>query len=238
MRLRSPKATRGLRWIAGILGNVSLTEYPRAAVPVVTFDRLNMHYRGVVEIARLILRHGTFEARRGVVRASGFLMDMNVVFQDFVIQALRDSLDTSPSVLRSEQRVPFDQGPKISMYPDLSLWNGTLCTFVGDAKYKNLSDSRVPVADLYQLLAYATALDLPGGLLIYAEGEADTGTFEVVNSGKRLEVAALDLSTTLEEVLQSVGDVAQKVNALREDVLRDSSQFSEGAAVLNGYSGI
>ena len=52
----------------------------------------------------------------------------------------------------------------------------------------------VPNADLYQLLAYTTALDLPGGLLIYAEGEDEPATYEVRNAGKRLEVAALDLS--------------------------------------------
>ena len=34
-----------------------------------------------------------------------------------------------------------------------------------------VGESNVPNADLYQLLAYATALDLPGGLLIYAKGE-------------------------------------------------------------------
>ena len=57
--------------------------------------------------------------------------------------------------------------------PDLTWWDGPTCTFVGDAKYKNVSGERVPNADLYQLLAYATALDLPGGLLAYARGEAD-----------------------------------------------------------------
>ena len=31
---------------------------------------------------------------------------------------------------------------------------------------------RVPNADVYQLLAYV-ALDLPGGMLVYAEGEAE-----------------------------------------------------------------
>ena len=238
MRLRSPSAIRGLRWIAGVLENVSLSEYPRAAVPEVTFDRLNLHYRDAVELSRLILRHGAFEARRGTVRASGFLMDMNVVFQEFVIQALRDSFGVSDRVLRSEQSVPFDEGRKVFLRPDISWWTGRTCTFVGDAKYKSLTGRRVPVGDLYQLLAYATALDLPGGLLVYAEGEVDTGTFDAVNSGKRLEVAALALSGTLEEMLSSVGRVAQKVNALREDAFRSSAQFSEGSAVLNGYSGI
>ena len=64
--------------------------------------------------------------------------------------------------------------------------------FVGDAKYKNIADGGVRNADLYQLLAYTTALNLPGGLLVYAKGEADAATYTVRNARKRLEVAAHD----------------------------------------------
>ena len=74
----------------------------------------------------------------------------------------------------------------------------------------------VPSADLYQLLAYATALDLPGGLLGYAQGEADTAPYVVRHSGKRLEVVALDLSGTLDEVLERVDYVAERVRELRK----------------------
>ena len=83
--------------------------------------------------------------------------------------------------------------------------------FAGDAKYKNVGGERIPNADLYQLLAYTTALDLPSGLLIYAEGEADTATYEVRNAGKRLEVTALDLSGTLDDVLWQVGELADGI---------------------------
>ena len=229
MRLRS---SRGIRWVAGVLGNVSEVEYPQAAVPEVTFDRLNLHYRDVVELSRLILRHGAFEARRGVIRASGFLMDMNVVFQEFAIQALRDSLGVSNRALRSEQSVAFDQGRRVFLRPDMSWWDGRMCTFVGDAKYKNLTGRRVPVGDLNQLLAYATALALPGGLLIYAEGEADVGTFDVVNSGKRLEIAALDLSGNLEDVLVSVERVAHKVVVLRGESFNQAAENPGEAIAL------
>ncbi len=89
--------------------------------------------------------------------------------------------------------------------------------FVGDAKYKLIRDERVPNADLYQLLAYVSALDLPGGMLIYAEGEADPVIHDVRNSGKRLEVAALDLSGSLEEILLRIEQLADRVRALREE---------------------
>ena len=86
---------------------------------------------------------------------------------------------------------------------------------MGDAKYKKIVHDRVPNADLYQLLAYATALDLPGGLLIYAKGEAEPREYHVRHTGKLLEVAALDLSGTLDEVLARVAGLADKVKGLR-----------------------
>ena len=90
---------------------------------------------------------------------------------------------------------------------------------MGDAKYKNIAGERVPNADVYQLLAYVTALDLPGGMLVYAEGEADTATYRVRHSGKRLEVTALDLSGTLDDVLDRVDDIAGRVRGLRDAAL-------------------
>ena len=46
---------------------------------------------------------GAFESERGGIRASGFLMDMNVVFQEFVTTALREQLRDAPGLLRSDK---------------------------------------------------------------------------------------------------------------------------------------
>ena len=191
---------------------------PATAVPEVAFDRMNEHYREVVALARLVLRHGSFEATRGGVRAQGFLIDMNQVFQDFVTQALRESLRLSAHVFRSDTAIKptfLDEAGRIRLKPDLSWWESGTCTFVGDAKYKRIIDDRVPNADLYQLLAYATALDLPGGLLIYAEGETAPATHMVRYAGKRLEVAALDLSGSPAQLLARIDGLSERVRALR-----------------------
>ena len=220
IRLRSPEARRSLGWVAGILDGVSPVEFPPAMVPTVAFDRLNEHYRDVVGLARLILGHGAFESGRGGVRASGFLMDMNVVFQEFLTQALRDVLGASPETLRSDrelQDVTLDHEGRVSLRPDLTWWDGPDCLFVGDAKYKNLTGARVPNADLYQMLSYATALGLPGGLLVYAQGEADTASYTVRQCGTRLEVAAMDLTSALDEILEAVRHIAMKVVRLRDE---------------------
>ena len=225
MRLRSEKARKDLGWIAGMLDNISPVEFPRTNVPSVPFDRLNEHYRGVVELSRLILRHSAFESKRGQVRASGFLVDMNVVFQEFVTVALREALGASADAFRERTIDSLDRGGQVHLRPDLVWKEAPTYVFVGDAKYKLIRDERVPNADLYQLLAYVTALGLPGGMLIYAEGEADPVIHDVRNSGKRLEVAALDLSGSLGDILIRVEDIADRIRRLRRS--RSASINSE-----------
>ena len=219
-RLRSHRARRNLGWVAGMLAEVSLREFPPARVPEVAFDRLNGHYRGVVALARLVLRHGAFESGRGGVRARGFLMDMNTVFQEFLTQALREELGASPRTLRSDrelEKLTLDHGRRVTLEPDLTWWDGPTCTFVGDAKYKTLTSHRVPNSDLYQMLSYATALDLPGGLLVYAQGEVDDASYGVRHSGKRLDVASLNIAGTLDETLRNVRTIAKRVVLLRDE---------------------
>ena len=220
MRLRSRETRRRLVWIAATLDNVSLIDFAPNDVPEVTFDRLNAHYRDVVTLAQLVLRQGGFEAERGDIRASGFLMDMNVVFQEFVTVALRESLGVPKSVFRERYIDSLDEAGRVGLKPDLVWREGSSCVFVGDAKYKNITGEPVPNADLYQLLAYATALDLPGGLLVYAQGEAADVTYTVRHSGKRLEVAAVDLSGSIDDILRSVAVLAERVKSLRDEARR------------------
>ena len=226
MRLRSTQARSGLAWVAGMLDNVSWKEFPANAVPEVEFDRLNEHYRGVVALSRLILRHSAFEAQRGEVRANGFLMDMNQVFQEFVTVALREELGASEGTFGEKWVGYLDDGKQIRLRPDLTWWEGNRCWSVGDVKYKKLEGrkrgekeepGKPPNDDMYQLLAYVTAANLPGGMLVYAQGEAEADDYTVRHCGKVLRVAALDLSGSLEEVLGRVKKLAMDIKAMRKE---------------------
>ena len=229
LRLRSPKAKNDLGWIAGILENVSLVEFSSSNVPTVTFDRLNEHYRSVVELSRLVLRHSAFESRRGKVRASGFLMDMNQVFQEFVTAALREQLRLSEQTFGEYWICSLDKGGLVHLKPDLVWWSRNRPIFVGDAKYKN-PDGGFEHADIYQMLAYCTAANLPSGLLIYAKGESDPATYNITNANKTIELAAIDLEGQPEDILKQVKALACRVE--RHAGRRSSPRRNQPAAVV------
>ena len=214
MRLREPRSRRKLARVRATLDNVALVEFPPNEVPEVAFDRLNEHYREVVGLSRLILRHSTVETGRGSIRASGFLMDMNRVFEEFVRRALREKLGLTERDFPDRSSAFLDVANRVRLAPDLSWWTRGRCVFVGDAKYKPIDDRHAPNSDLYQMLAYTTALDLPGGLLIYAKGERDPAIHEVRNAGKRLEVFALDLAGEPATILKQISDLADRVQDL------------------------
>ena len=224
-QLEEQRWRHGLGRIGASLANVELVEFPRHDVPVVEFDRLNAHYREVVELSRLILRHTAIDSARGDVQASGFLMDMNMVFQEYLTRALRQALGLSERTFRSDNgdfTIYMDQACKVRVKPDFSWWDAGICVFAGDAKYKSAEDERVRNADLYQALAYATALDLPGALLVYAEGEGET--YEIRNSGKRLEVGTVRLGGSIAELQDSVTRLANLILRLRTETPSLSNQ--------------
>ncbi len=214
LELRSLHTRRSLRALAEALAGVSHVRYAPRRLPEISYTRLNARYRPAVELARRILQATSFDLAGGGIDARGFLVDMNRLFEDFVIVALREHLRLSSSSFPRNargRRLTLDEAGRISLEPDISWWAGSRCRFVGDVKYKRSFEGRGGNADSYQLLSYATAANLPDGMLIYAAGEAEPGVHRVRHVGKRLEVVALDLSVDPHQVLAQIRSLAARV---------------------------
>ena len=221
MRIQDARWRRGLGHVEATLANVTLAQFPSREVPAVEFDRLNAHYRDVVELSRLILRLTALDAVRGNVRASGFLMNMNDIFQEFLTRALRGELGLSEKNFRSDSGgavTHLDTAGRISLRPDFSWWESGNCVFAGDAKYKITEDGQGKNADLYQALAYATALEVPGALLVYAEGNESAHL--VRHADKRLEVKTVKLDGSIEELRTSIAALADRIGSFRAESVR------------------
>jgi 5-methylcytosine-specific restriction enzyme subunit McrC len=208
-----------------LLERVPAVEFTRVGVPDVSYTRLNAHYRGAVEMARLILQSTAFDVGHGTVRASAFLLDMNRVFENFIVAALREELGLKSASFRQGGRTGFylDTSGQIGLKPDISWWDGPLCSFVGDLKYKkatsNVEGAIGPDADLYQLLAYTTAAGLSSGMLIYAAGERQAGNFDVVDGRAVLKVRTVDVNDEPRDLLRRLRQIAGEVRTDRRTAL-------------------
>lgn len=230
MRIRNELVRRSLRRFDAALERVKLVRYAPASVPEIRYTRLNGHYRPAVELARLILRSTSYELRHGAVRGTSFLVDMNRVFEDFVVVALREALGVSersfPQGAKGRQLF-LDSDRRISLEPDISWWEGGRCIFVGDVKYKVLPQSRIVHSDLYQLLSYAVAYDLPGGIIVYGAGGQGAMVHEVVHVGKSLEAMSLDLSARPDDIIRQIQTLAGRIESyLKFDGARSTTRIT------------
>lgn len=201
------------------LATVTSSYYRPGRVPEPLWTRLNARYRPAVTIARLILDGAALDVTSGPTTATGVLFDMAAVFENFVVAALRDSLALSARSFPQGgvgRGLYLDRERGIPLKPDLSWWLTDACIFVGDCKYKRATADGVPNADLYQLLAYTTALGLQDGLLVYAAGEHPGGTHTIKFSGKRLHIATLDLAGEPLAVLAEIDSLAQRIGRLAD----------------------
>ena len=209
--VRSARSRTDVLALSPVFNSISLRFYHQGT-PQVRYTRLNEHYRPAVELARLIIDNSSLELFHGKAEGASFMLDMNKVFERFLFVALGETLGLSRTEWKCGETLRLDRDGEIKLEPDLSWWSGGRCRFVGDSKYKKLEHKGFRHADIYQMLAYCTAAELPAGLLIYAEGELETGTYHIENADKIVEVAALDLSGRPETILEEVCGIAKRVD--------------------------
>lgn len=221
IRLRSETSRRRLRALAPCFANVTPVAYDPRNLPEVRFDRRSEHYRGPVELARLILRTGSIGSRSGGVAGAAFLLNMATVFEDFVVTALREALGLGEAEFPQGAKghaLHLDLARTLRLKPDLSWWSGEHCHFVGDVKYKLTPEvSGVLHPDMYQLLAYTTAAKRPRGLLVYAAGERPEGVHQIPPAAKQITVRTLNLDTDPDTLLAQITQLAGLVREQAAD---------------------
>ena len=185
-------------------------------VPQLIFTRLNERYRPAVRLSELILESRALAFQRGALAGSGFLFDMNKVFEDFVTAALGRVLSRVRGHSQAQARLFLDVSSAVGMRPDVTWWDGDRCLAVADAKYKATELQQLPNADVYQMLAYCTAYGLNVGHLIYPTGERDPTEYVIRNAGTRIVVHALPLDQRPAALLEAVDRMASRIIAATE----------------------
>jgi 5-methylcytosine-specific restriction enzyme subunit McrC len=171
--------------------------------------RVNASYAPAIRLAEIVLRNQSTEPGPGGVTIAAFVVNMAKVFEDFLLTAMREALAAYPGDTRGQYPVALDHDRSVAMNPDIVHIVNNHPVAVFDAKYK-LEDPTAgyPNADLYQMLAYCTALRLNRGWLVYAHG-TNGARHRVRHTHIELIPHALDLAATPTMILKQVDELAR-----------------------------
>ena len=205
-------AVRRLRHLRGRLATVALL-VPGQALPETSSSRLNQRYQSALALARMILRSRSVDILDNGVRATGFLFNMNTVFEDFVTVAVTEALARyGGRCVAQDKQHALDAAGRIQIKPDLVHYGRSgRPDAVVDAKYKAEAPAGYPYADLYQMLSYCTALQLRAGYLVYAEGHTETAQHVIAHTGITVVQYALNLRMPAPLLLRQVAALAAEL---------------------------
>lgn len=202
-----PEAVRAsLTRVDRLLAEVTLPA--PGSIPAWTPTRLNARMHQLLRLADLVLAGQTFEHTVGEVRAQGFVLRMEKLFEDLVarlLSELDDEVRLSP-----QAGYRLDDGNWLRIRPDLVFIGDGGPVAVADTKYKILNEKKkLRNEDAYQLLAYCTRLRLTEGHLIYCVGVDDGDdqippAHRILGSSVTLRIHRIDLHQPIESVEQQV----------------------------------
>lgn len=175
-------------------------------------SRLNTRYVAALRLADIILDASSFELGQGDVTVTGFVVDLAKIFEEFVCRTLTERLRAHSGYTQCQERWHLDRDRQVAIRPDL-VWYGRdeRPSAVIDAKYKAEKPGGFPDADLYQMLAYCTALRLPHGHLVYAKGNEQGRTHVITGTEITLHAHTLDLAQPPDRLLQQVDELAVRI---------------------------
>jgi 5-methylcytosine-specific restriction enzyme subunit McrC len=97
--------------------------------------------------------------------------------------------------------------------PDLLFQDDNVPVLVGDCKYKRATQQAGSDSDLYQMVAYCTALGLDHGVLIYPRHLDDIGDETIRKSPIRIHRVSVDLGVPLAHLRGEWARLAQRLVA-------------------------
>ncbi len=205
-----PRTRARLRRLRQALADVTLP-VRGAPLPRWSPSRLNARYHVALWLAELILDGNAVDQTPGDIRVAGFLVDMAKAYEDFLTAALTEAFRSRGGWCRAQDRHNLDIDDRIGMRPDLVWYLDGRPAAVIDAKYKVERPAGFPDADLYQMLAYCTALDLSHGHLVYAKGNASEVTHEVRNTSVIIHAHTIDLDASPAALLSQIEGLAGRI---------------------------
>jgi 5-methylcytosine-specific restriction enzyme subunit McrC len=153
-------------------------------------------YRPLLDLCGLLLAGLAPGEAAGGAGAPAFLLDMEQAFEGYLTRGVVAALARSQHVTVEAQATrtvsrPAAGQPDVTLRPDLLIGAGGRPALAVDAKWKRPPKGALVTADLYQVLAYCTALGLGKGVLVYPGRRDRAWEYEFPHTSIRVAVHTL-----------------------------------------------
>jgi 5-methylcytosine-specific restriction enzyme subunit McrC len=249
--INQPKLHRRLRYLGALFAEVCTPEeldidLARAEI---VYDRQNSHYRDAHTLAWLILDgFGVHDVLpdKAETKSFAFLLDMNVLFEDFVTVLLRRLFPTPIFRVQAQARNysvlwNVDRNRSYgSVRPDVVISHGARALAV-DAKYKEYDSGSVANSDIYQALLYAHAYapssggSVPTALIAYPSTDVyRTEVIRLRRPGDQRAAELVVIGLPVRKTVQMLEASSSPAKLLRETILpllsplKDIADFDVG----------
>jgi len=203
-----PAATvAGLRHLRAALTDVTPQPTTDLQPEPVRDDRLARRYQPALQLAHIALAGHGLDQPAGTVAASGFLFNLDTIFENWLRAVLERALRPYGGELAYQHRAHLDIADDVLIKPDLVWLLRGRPAAVLDAKYMRFTrDGRNP--QYFQMLAYCLVLGLPAGHLVYAAGDRHATRHEIRNAGVTLHIWPLHLDAPTHDILAEIDTLA------------------------------
>lgn len=188
----------------------------------IRLDRLSLRFAYPLELSKMFIRNQSFVSKSGRGDSWTILVDMNVLYEEFVAKSLTKGLMDRGSLLSVKTQGPVgyfvkninDDRELFATRPDISILDQNIVKIIIDTKYKLLSnhDSKHGVSqqDLYQMFAYARRYSVNDIILLYPELNSVTPHTLELPDGVRVYIKTINLNRDIKkDILAIESEVAQ-----------------------------
>lgn len=183
-------------------------------VEKISFSRLNDYYEKIISMSKQIIREIHIDdVYSKEIQAYGYLINMNILFQDFIFKIINDALPQY-NVKGQEKGIdnlltPCKNAPSIKLKPDILIYEEEKCRLSIDTKYKSMDDyygsAKAKSPDIYQIVSYSLAYRC-NGMLIYPKiGDDICDCYNLADNSENREIFVLTTNVSSEVELSKRG---------------------------------
>lgn len=196
-----------------IFSDISLKRISADDFKKIVLTRLNISYEPILNLAKIFISNSSLELSADKINTFSFLFDMNVLFEEFIGEFIKQTnIDYKVSLQHPTRKFVekkiingVDYGEVFTLKPDIQLYakEGTDPAIIIDTKYKILDNKDkkegVSQADLYQMNAYAQKYNCRNIILLYpkAIGQENVDVKFQIENNRNVYVRTIDLCRDL-----------------------------------------